>query len=352
MTALLGLVTQGNGNYNYGLDGSVFPAGAPVVRHYKDEEYEAYVQDSWRISQALTLTGGLRLSLEPPVYEGNGYQVSADQPLGRWLDKRGALAQQGQSQASAGVINYVLASSSQGRPLYPYHKNWSPRLGLAYSPRGDSGLSRFLFGGAGKTSIRAGFGVFYDLIGQPLAQTYSNNAFGLSTSVGSPLNVLTAANAPRFTGFWSIPAGIVPSAPKGGFPSAAPNIFAVTGSIDDNLKAPYTMNTNLSIGREFRHGLFIQAAYVGRLSRNSLIQRDLAMPTDLKDPKSGQTYFQAMTQLGTLMDIQKVSVANLPKIPFFENMWASAAAGGLTATQIIGKNYVNQTPGRFHRRPQ
>jgi hypothetical protein len=347
MTALLGLVTQGNGNYNYALDGSVFPAGAPVVRHYKDEEYEAYVQDSWRISQAFTLTAGLRFALEPPVYEGNGYQVSADQALGKWLDKRGALAQQGASQAGAGVINYVLASSQQGRPLYPYHKNWSPRLGLAWSPRGDSSLSRFLFGGPGKTSVRAGFGMYYDLIGQPLAQTYSNNAFGLSTSVGSPMNVLTAANAPRFTSFWSIPAGIVPAAPKGGFPSPAPNIFAITGSIDDNLKAPYTMNANLSIGREFRHGLFVQAAYVGRLSRNSLIQRDLAMPTDLKDPKSGQTYFQAMTQLGTLMDLQRVSVANLPKIPFFENMWASAAAGGLTATQVIGRDYLNQTQGDF-----
>ena len=347
MTALLGLVTQGNGNYNFNLDGSSLPEGAPVARHYASEEYESFVQDSWKVTRNFTVTTGLRYSLMPPVYEANGFQVSADQSLSGWLDKRGALAQQGLSQAGAGSISYVLANSAQGRPLYPYHKNWSPRLGLAYAPRAESGLSKFLFGGPGKTSIRAGFGMFYDLIGQPLAQTYSNNAFGLSTSVGNALNVLTASTAPRFVDFWSIPAGIVPPAPKGGFPAPAPNLFAITGSIDDRLQAPYTMNMNFSIGREFSHGLFIQGSYVGRLSRRSLIQRDLAMPTNLTDPKSGQTYFQAMTQLGQLMDIQKVSNANLPKIPFFENMWASAAAGGLTATQTIAKAYSGQSQGDF-----
>lgn len=100
------------------------------------------------------------------------------------------------------------------------------------------------------------------------------------------------------------------------------------------------MNLNFSIGREFGHGWFVQASYVGRLSRHSLVQRDLAMPTDLKDPKSGQTYFQAMTQLGTLMDLQGVPINNLPKIPFFENMWATAAGNGLTATQVIAQDYL------------
>ena len=85
------------------------------------------------------------------------------------------------------------------------------------------------------------------------------------------------------------------------------------------------MNLNFSVAREFSHGWFVQASYVGRLSRHNLVQRDLAMPTNLKDPKSGQIYYQAMTQLATLMDLQGVSIANLPKIPFFENFWGKAA---------------------------
>jgi hypothetical protein len=163
-------------------------------------------------------------------------------------------------------------------------------LSIAYSPKADSGLSRFLFGGPNKTSIRAGAGMYYDEIGQPLASSFSSDAFGLSTSLSNPANVLTSAQVPRFTGFYSIPASILPSAPAATFGTTGkpyPNAFAITNSIDDNLKAPYTMNMDFSIGRQFGHGLFIQAAYVGRLSRHSLVQRDLAMPTNLVDPKSG-----------------------------------------------------------------
>ena len=141
---------------------------------------------------------------------------------------------------------------------------------------------------------------------------------------------------------------MLPPAPKGGFPATYPNIFAITNSIDDNLKAPYSMNLNFSIGREFGHGFFVQGSYVGRLSRHSLMQRDLAMPTNLRDPKSGQTYFQAMSQLATQLDMSGVSVANLPKIPFFENLWATAAGGGFTATQAVAKDYLERSnPGDF-----
>ena len=155
---------------------------------------------------------------------------------------------------------------------------------------------------------------------------------------------------PRFTGFNTLPTpAFCRPAPKGGFPATYPNIFAITNSIDDNLKAPYSMNLNFSIGREFGHGFFVQGSYVGRLSRHSLMQRDLAMPTNLRDPKSGQTYFQAMSQLATLLDFSGVTVANLPKIPFFENLWSTAAGGGFTATQAVAQDYRGtQQSGRLY----
>src|SRR5260370_40839537 len=72
------------------------------------------------------------------------------------------------------------------------------------------------------------------------------------------------------------------------------------------------------------------------------------MPQNLKDPKSGQTYYQAMTQLATLMDLQGVSIANLPKIPFFENFWAKAGGNGLTPTQVVAQDYLyNSNQGDF-----
>jgi hypothetical protein len=195
--------------------------------------------------------------------------------------------------------------------------------------------------------------MYYDLIGQPLAGFISNNSYGLSTSLATPPNVYTSAQLPRYVGFNQIPSApnaplFFQPAPKTTFPVSYPNAFAIASSLDDNLKAPYSMNLNFSVAREFGHGWFVQASYVGRLSRHNLVQRDLAMPTNLKDPKSGQSYYQAMTQLATLIDLQGVSIANLPKIPFFENFWAKAGGNGLTPTQVIAQDYVYYTnPGDF-----
>jgi len=350
MGALLGLEVQGNANYNYLVDGTLITPGLPVGRDFVNHEGELYVQDAWKLTRNFTVTGGLRYSLEPPVYEANGQQASTNVPLADWLAKRAILADQGLSQNGAGLITFVPVN--QGRVMYPYHKNWAPRVGLAYSPTADSGISKFLFGGPGKTSIRAGAGMYYDIIGQPLAQLFNSTAFGLASSLTSPPNILSSAQASRYTGFFTVPSAIVPPAPAGGLPRTYPTSgagsFAITNSIDDQLKAPYTINLDFSVGRELGHGFFIQGSYVGRLSRHSLVNQDLAMPTNLRDPKSGQTYFQAMTQLATLLDLQGVSIANLPKIPFFENMWSKAAGNGLTATQVWANDYKNNSnPGDF-----
>jgi len=229
-------------------------------------------------------------------------------------------------------------------------------LAIAYSPKAEGGLSKFFFGGPGKTSIRAGGGMYYDEIGQPLVASFNGTAFGLSSTISTPPNQFDSTQLPRFTAFNSVPSQLVPPAPPGGFPAnrpatAYPNTFAITNSIDDHLKAPYTMNLDFSVGREFAHGLFAQVSYVGRLSRHSLIQRDLAMPTNLRDPKSGQTYFQAMTQLAQYVDFQGLApktggvanVSKVPAIPFFENMYATAAGSGFTATQAIAKDYLERS---------
>jgi hypothetical protein len=79
---------------------------------------------------------------------------------------------------------------------------------------------------------------------------------------------------------------------------------------------------------------------VGRLSRHSLVSDDVALPTDLKDPKSGQTYFQAASQMWRLFNAG-VDVSKVPAMPFWENMWPGAAGDGLNATQSI---YANVLP--------
>ncbi len=171
---MLGIQAQGSLNVNYLVDGTTLPLGAPVNRDFANKEFEWYAQDTWKVTRALTVTYGIRHSIMPPIYEVNGQQTSTNISIGDWFYQRGDLASVGAPQSLAGLITYIAGNDPKARPLYPNHlTNFAPRFAVAYSPQGTSGLSKFLFGGPGKTSIRAGWGMYYDIIGQPLAQTYA-----------------------------------------------------------------------------------------------------------------------------------------------------------------------------------
>jgi hypothetical protein len=326
MAALFGLVTQGEAHYNYLLDGTVPGAGTPVARKFRQQNYEFYFMDTWRLAQGLTFTAGLRWNLHPPIYEVNGYQTSPVPDLGEWFDQRGFLASQGLSQADAGTVSYVLKDDPQGKDLYPYHKkNFEPRVALAYSPQVSDGFLGKLFGGPGKTSIRAGFGMFHDNFGQSIMRLYDSEAYGLSTSLQSPSGGFGVDDAPRYTSLTDIPSVLIPDAPAGGFPATPEEgSFSITHSIDPNLKSPYSIALNFSIGRELPKNFFVEASYVGRLSRRSMSQRDLAMPTNLVDPESGQDYWSAVNQLAAMRDAG-TDAASASSIPWFENMMPDAA---------------------------
>ena len=289
------------------------------------------------------MTGGLRVSLFPPLYETHGIQTSSNIQLGDWFDQRGALAAQGKPQSLAPQISYQLADKPGGRGLYPFQKHFSPRAGIAYSPQSTSGWRKWLFGGPGKTSIRAGFGLYYDLCGQSLIRLVDSSAQGFSTQISNPANASETAPG-RYINPTSIPAGLLPPAPPGGFPQAAPQAFAITTGLDSRLSAPYTMNVDFTVSREFAHGFLVQGSYVGRLSRNSLQGDDVAIPTNLKDPKSGQTYFQAADIMESLVRAN-TPVGSVPKIPFFEDIFAGYAGGGMSATQNLYNNYFSSNLG-------
>ena len=65
-TDLLGIETQLTRNANYDLQGNLLPEGTPVKRKFAGEEYELYLQDTWKAARGLTITAGLRVSLDPP----------------------------------------------------------------------------------------------------------------------------------------------------------------------------------------------------------------------------------------------------------------------------------------------
>jgi hypothetical protein len=337
--AVLGLITRVYSNYNYDINGNVLPQGVPVGRTFAAEEYEGYVQDTWRATHALTITAGLRYSLMPPLYEANHQQVSILPNLAQWFNQREQLAAQGLSQATVAPVEYVAANSPSGGPLYPYHKrDFAPRLALAYSPQSSEGWRKRLFGAPGKTVIRAGSGMFYDMLGSGLIHQFNSASPGFSESLENPAGALTSLTAPRFTGVFDIPTQLIQPAPQGGFPIQAPDAFASTSGIDSSIKPPYTVNIDFSVGRELPGGFTVVGSYVGRLSRRSLIWKDFAQPTNLVDKASGMDYFTAADKL-MLYENANTPVSAVPAIPFWEDLWPGAAGNGLTATQAIYNVY-------------
>lgn len=341
---ILGVISTASANYNYDLQGNVQPVGDPVRRTFSGREYEFYGQDVWHVSRGLTVTAGLRWSLMPPISEANGLQISTSPTFEDWFNERGALAAAGRPASAVTPLRYIPAGQPGATDLYGYHKkNFAPRLALAYSPQSNSGLPGWLFGGPGRTSIRAGWGMYYDLIGQSLMRNSDSNSFGLQTALQSAGSAFNFATAPRFEGIYTFPSGLLPPAPKQQFPVNAPAIFGRGAGVDAAIRPPYTMNMNFSIAREMKGGFHAQVSYVGRLSRRSLIQSDIATPTDLTDPKSGMDYFTAARLLATASR-QRVPVDQLGPVAFWEDLWPGAAGNGLTATQRVYEQYRANEP--------
>jgi len=99
--------------------------------------------------------------------------------------------------------------------------------------------------------------------------------------------------------------------------------------VDDTLKTPYAYTVDFSIGRELPKKFSLQLAYVGRLGRNLLTQRDLRQPLDLVDntngPGRGIDYFAAATALA------KVAFAHQKDNPPFTSSQVTAQMVGPTA---------------------
>jgi hypothetical protein len=352
-TPLLGLITQVTGRYNYDKQGNVLPEGAAVQRRYATDEYEGYVQDQWKIRPNLTVTAGVRYSYFTPPWETNGLQVRPVPSFSEFLELRRSNMQRGLPGNQAPRISFDLAGKANGRPGFydPDYNNWAPRASVAWSPSGRGFLKRLL--GENRTSIRGGYSLVYDRIGHGIAASFdSSGSFGLATSLSNPASQQTESTAPRFTGLLNVPTTdrtgrvILRPAPAGGFPQTPPfGLEAITSSIDDGLTTPYSHMINFSIGRELPKNFAVELAYVGRLGRDLLTRRDLAMPLNIVDPKSGMDYFTAATELAKLIDAG-TPIGQVRPIAYWENLFPTAGsrAGGLSNTQAIYEVFADNAP--------
>jgi hypothetical protein len=350
----LAVLSQANLRANYDREGNALAIGAPVSRKYASNEYEFYAQDSWRLRPNLTVTGGVRYSLYSPPYEVNGLQVAPTISMGEWFNQRVENMKKGIPSNEGPTITFDLAGPKNGRKgFYETDKNnFAPRFAVAWTPHAERGVLGWLTG-KDKMVVRGGYSKVFDRIGQGLALNFDQNlSFGMSTSLSSPFGLAYEQNpAARFVNIGTMPP-TMPAAPKGGFPQTPPIAAGViTSSIDDTLVTPSAHMANFIVGRELSRNFALEVGYVGRFGRDLLVRRDLAMPLNLTDTKSGMDYFTAAQQV--IKAVQAAGIAPgsalsaygaIASIPYWENLFPAAASGTNTATQAIARRFNNDGP--------
>jgi hypothetical protein len=216
-------------NVDFAVPGKIDP-----LRAYRQWLFAAFVQDDFRISPRLSANVGLRYEIVTVPTEEDGkisnLRSVTDQQLtigGAWHNN-------------------------------PSLKNFAPRLGVAWDP----------FGG-GKTSVRGGFGIFYDEI---LPKYYF-----FSGSLNPPFTTRTSIANPPFP-------NVVANFDTNAY------IRAQLQTVNFELETPYIMQFNLSVQRALPGDWDAMVGYVGSRGKNLLRLGDanLAPETTVNGVKTYQ----------------------------------------------------------------
>ncbi len=232
-----------------------------------------YGQDSWRISQTLTLNYGLGYSIDTPLSQ-------------KQYNGLGVLCLIGGQQSAVfpGApkgLNYPGdkgCNSAGGATLYL--GELAPRFGFAWSPNASEGLLGKITGTRpGMFSIRAGFGFYYDRTEEESSlQTLTTPPFGLS-SAGVNDYATAGTYTPGFANpYQDINTGTVYS---NKFPYAFPTPGSAIAwsklepvaksTYAPNFRAPYAENFQLSLEREFPSRVVARLSYVGSLAHRNQV---------------------------------------------------------------------------------
>src|SRR6202165_4602152 len=340
VSALTGMVPQVTAQYQETKDFTLLPQGAMVPRHFRSHEAEWYAQDAWRVTSNLTLTFGLRYSLLQPPYETTGTQVAPVPDISQWFRNRYMGMVKGET-VQPPLIFALSGQATCKPPSWTWdYRNAAPRFAFAWSPNFSrtTWLGK-VFGDSGKSSIRGGYGIYFDHFGQGVINSYDRmGSFGLTTSIGDPAGLVTPDQSPRFGSLYSIPTSyagcgsppctLLPGPPTGGFPYRPPSTpgtggAAISWGLDNGLKTPYSQVIDFSLTRDLGRGFVLETSYVGRFGRRLLQQVDIAQPMNLRDPVSGMDLFTATRMFGVAAQAG-VPVQDMEPIAYWQDLFPLA----------------------------
>jgi hypothetical protein len=192
--------------------------------------WSLFAQDTWKVTDRVTLTYGLRWEINtPPV------SAAADQPL----------------YVLQGIFDANPLAEVPGSLWHTRFNNFAPRIGAAFQV-------------TPKTVVRGGFGVFYDL-------GYGNAGYAAFGFPYQELNFVSASSPLPFN--VADPAFQPPP-----FSTAINASAAFLSAVDPNLRLPFTLQWNAAFERQFGAKQSLTASYVGSDGRRLLRQDDILNP--------------------------------------------------------------------------
>jgi len=253
----------------------------PSLQH--QNVFAIYAQDAWKVTRKLTVTAGLRWD---PFF-GHSVPGGIDVVNVSLANVINGVHSVKFPNAPAGYLFPGDPNGPQGNKLSPNDLNkWSPRIGVAWDPKGD-----------GRMSVRAGFGIFYDFPNFSYDQFGFEEPWGGALAVaGSPYGTGPGAvcnfpcslditdpwiTEPAFTakeGTIALPAGTNPfgAGPGSGtdYVGQGPAVSAylpnalVFSYPTNTIKPTYVMQYNLSIEKQVATNWLLSITYLGSQQRH------------------------------------------------------------------------------------
>jgi len=235
----------------------------------------AYGQDSWKVTPNLTLNLGLRWEVSMP-----------------WYDTQGKIQTWVKGEQSTVFPNSPTGLVYPGDPGIPKtlaptkYNNFGPRIGIAYSPSFSDGVLGKVFGGPGKTSIRAAYGIYYTSVEDlNLFYEVADAPFGLYWTSPGPVDFSepfrnrldggTDGEGQRFP--FTVPTPGSPANKTLNFSVYEP--MSYFPGYDIHNKLPYAEHFNFSIQRELSKSTVLTLSYVGTEGHRLIAQTE-ANPGD------------------------------------------------------------------------
>ncbi|MBA3439643.1 MAG: TonB-dependent receptor, partial [Pyrinomonadaceae bacterium] len=232
------------------------------------KKFYFFGQDDYKVTPNLTLNLGLRYEYLTIPRDANLQDLNAISSV-------------------PGVIDFRRPRADRN--------NFSPRVGLAYSPQGNSRLGRLFFGDQGQSAIRSGFALTY-------YETFQNlYLLQLPPQFQQELDPETAGVGTPFLQSGGLPPRPIP-------PNTTADARSATGAFIGDPTEPYIMSFTLSYQRQLTPTTALELRYLGTRGRHLPIQTRLTggtvnynrliIPTFFNSPSAAQ--LAGLPTLGSL----------------------------------------------------